>query len=133
MADVPRGVADIASGTVRLSFQPRAVHVRTARLVAVTVARRAGWPEDLVESVRQGVGEACALALRAAADRRLVTLEIEDADAGLTAWVWPVPEHDGDDQDPDDALPRAVLAGLTDATGVEDRDGHVALRLVWSR
>ncbi|GAB3599158.1 hypothetical protein GCM10027446_30680 [Angustibacter peucedani] len=116
------------SGTVRLAFRALPVHVRTARLVAVTVARRAGWPEDLVESVRQGVGEACALALAAARDTDTVTLELDDAGPGLVARVWPVPASSGS---PEEALPRAVLAGLTDDTSVEERDGQTVLRLSW--
>ena len=141
MADDSRGGPegpDTTAGTVRLSFQPRAVHVRTARLVAVTVARRAGWPEDLVESVRQGVGEACALALRVAGAGP-VTLELDDTGRALTAWVWPVPDPATSDRPGevtaavDDSLPRAVLEGLTDTTVVEPRAGHTALRLAWSR
>lgn len=122
MADAP--------GTVRLSFQPFAVHVRTARLVAATVARRSGWPEDLIESVRLAVGEGCALALRAASASGRVTLEIDDADGALTAWVWPVPDVT---TSADDALPRAVLVGLTDESLIEHRDGQVTLRLSWKR
>lgn len=142
--------------TVRLSFQPLPVHVRTARLVAVTVARRAGWPEEQVESVRQAVGEACTLALQAG-DHHTVTLELDDAvtapdgAGGLRAWVWPVRRSSGpsagvdevDEVDAadgadavdeaDDALPRAVLAGLTDDVAVDDRQGHPALRLSWWR
>lgn len=135
MADAP--------GTVRLSFQPFAVHVRTARLVAATVARRAGWSEDLIESVRLAVGEACALALRTASSGGRVTLEIDDTGPGLTAWVWPVRDviasadaattTPGDTADDHDALPRAVLVGLTDDSVVEERDGHLALRLWWAR
>jgi hypothetical protein len=115
---------------VRLSFEPFPVHVRTARLVAATVARRAGWSEDLIESVRLAVGEACTLALRAVLRADRVTLEIDDAGPALTAWVWPVPDPG---ESADDALPRAVLVGLTDDTGVEQRDGQSALRLSWSR
>ena len=116
------------SGTVRLTFRPFPVHVRTARLVAVTVARRSGWPEDLIESVRQAVGEACALALRATDAERVVTQELDDAGPGLTALVWPVPDLASS---LDAELPRAVLAGLTDTVGVEQREGHSALRMSW--
>lgn len=49
--------------TVRLSFSPAAVHVRTARLVGVAVARRAGVPEELLEEVRLAIGEACSRAV----------------------------------------------------------------------
>src|SRR5213078_3077925 len=49
--------------TVRLGFSPATAHVRTARLVAVAVARRAGVPEDLLDEVRLAVGEACSRAV----------------------------------------------------------------------
>src|SRR5206468_3242048 len=48
------------AGSVRLVTRASAVHVRTARLVAVTIARRAGLDEDVVGAVRPGAGEACA-------------------------------------------------------------------------
>ncbi|MGH3727189.1 MAG: ATP-binding protein [Micromonosporaceae bacterium] len=49
--------------TVRLGFSPAPAHVRTARLVAVAVARRAGVPESLLDEVRLAVGEACSRAV----------------------------------------------------------------------
>jgi anti-sigma regulatory factor (Ser/Thr protein kinase) len=49
--------------TVRLSFSPEPAHVRTARLVGVAVARRAGVAEDLLDEVRLAVGEACSRAV----------------------------------------------------------------------
>jgi hypothetical protein len=135
----------VERATVRLSFHALPVHVRTARLVAVTVARRAGWGEEQVESVRQAVGEACALALQAAASGDTLTLELDDrapaeapgAPAGLRAWVSPVrvdaSSAAGAAPAADDALPRAVLASLTDDLAVEARGGRPALRLSWSR
>jgi anti-sigma regulatory factor (Ser/Thr protein kinase) len=49
--------------TVRLSFSPAPAHVRTARLVAVAVARRAGVAEELLEEIRLATGEACSRAV----------------------------------------------------------------------
>jgi anti-sigma regulatory factor (Ser/Thr protein kinase) len=49
--------------TVRLSFSPAPVHVRTARLVGVAVARRAGVAEHLLDEVRLAIGEACTRAV----------------------------------------------------------------------
>jgi anti-sigma regulatory factor (Ser/Thr protein kinase) len=49
--------------TVKLSFSPAPVHVRTARLVGVAVARRAGVREDLLDEVRLAIGEACTRAV----------------------------------------------------------------------
>lgn len=49
--------------TVRLSFSPAPAHVRTARLVAVAVARRAGVADELLEEIRLATGEACSRAV----------------------------------------------------------------------
>ncbi len=47
-----------------LTLPPAAEHVRTARLVAVTAARRLGLDEQTVDDVRLAVGEAVARAVR---------------------------------------------------------------------
>jgi serine/threonine-protein kinase RsbW len=124
---------DVTAGTVRLSFPASAIHVRTARLVAVTVARRTGWSEDLVESVRQGVGEACALALAGATRQDVLTLEMDlgdpGSDADLVARVGPV---DADALSAAGALPRDVLAGLTDDAVIVGDAEHQVLRLTWT-
>ena len=67
--------------TVRMAFSPNAAHVRTARLVGVAVARRAGVPDATLDEVRLAVGEACSRAV--ALHRRhgltdLVEVEITD-------------------------------------------------------
>ncbi|WP_432561549.1 ATP-binding protein [Kineococcus sp. SYSU DK003] len=49
--------------TVTLRFSPLAEHVRTARLVAVSVARRAGYDENQLDEIRIAIGEACARAV----------------------------------------------------------------------
>ena len=49
--------------TVELRFSALPAHVRTARLVAATVARRSGVDEDLLDEVRLAVGEACSRAV----------------------------------------------------------------------
>src|SRR5438270_4664800 len=49
--------------TVRLSFSPAAAHVRTARLVGVAVARRAGVDAKLFDEIRLAIGEACSRAV----------------------------------------------------------------------
>jgi anti-sigma regulatory factor (Ser/Thr protein kinase) len=58
--------------TVRLSFSPAPAHVRTARLVAVAVARRAGVPDELLEEIRLAVGEACSRAVAVHRSRGLI-------------------------------------------------------------
>ena len=46
-----------------MTFTPLPAHVRTARLVATTVARRSGVTEALLDEVRLAVGEACSHAV----------------------------------------------------------------------
>lgn len=50
--------------TVTVSFTPLPAHVRTARFIAASVARRAGVPESVLDEVRLAVSEACSLAVR---------------------------------------------------------------------
>ena len=50
--------------TVTVAFTPLPAHVRTARFVAASVARRAGVAEDLLDEIRLAVSEACSLAVR---------------------------------------------------------------------
>jgi anti-sigma regulatory factor (Ser/Thr protein kinase) len=69
--------------TVRLSFTPAPAHVRTARLVGVAVARRAGVADADIDEVRLAIGEACSRAV--ALHRRhhlsdLVEVELNDED-----------------------------------------------------
>ncbi|MGW7384570.1 ATP-binding protein [Streptomyces sp. NPDC054794] len=49
--------------TVELRFSALPEHVRTARLVAAAVARRAGVDEAVLDEVRLAVGEACSRAV----------------------------------------------------------------------
>jgi anti-sigma regulatory factor (Ser/Thr protein kinase) len=49
--------------TVRLEISPTPAHVRTARLVAVAVARQCGVSESLLDEIRLAVGEACSRAV----------------------------------------------------------------------
>ena len=49
--------------TVRMSFTPDPAYVRTVRMVAAAVARRAGVADDLLDEVRLAIGEACTRAV----------------------------------------------------------------------
>ena len=49
--------------TVEVSFSALPAHVRTARLIALAVARRAGVDDQLLDEVRLAVGEACSRAV----------------------------------------------------------------------
>jgi serine/threonine-protein kinase RsbW len=50
--------------TVTVSFTALPAHVRTARFIAASVARRAGVAENVLDEVRLAVSEACSLAVR---------------------------------------------------------------------
>jgi anti-sigma regulatory factor (Ser/Thr protein kinase) len=67
--------------TVRLAFSSVPQYVRTARLVGVAVARRAGVPDDLLDEVRLAIGEACGRAVarhRQHGITELVRVELSD-------------------------------------------------------
>ncbi|HEY2795311.1 MAG TPA: ATP-binding protein [Micromonosporaceae bacterium] len=69
--------------TVRLSFSPSPAHVRTARLVGIAVARRAGVADATLDEVRLAIGEACSRAValhRRHALSALIEVEIHDED-----------------------------------------------------
>lgn len=51
-------------GTVTIQLPPAPAHVRTARLIAASMARRAGVDEQLLDEIRLAVGEACARAVQ---------------------------------------------------------------------
>jgi serine/threonine-protein kinase RsbW len=76
--------------TVELGFSALPAHVRTARLVAATVARRSGVDEALVDEVKLAVGEACSRAVglhaRSAPDK-LIQLLLSDEDNRFTVCV----------------------------------------------
>jgi anti-sigma regulatory factor (Ser/Thr protein kinase) len=79
--------------TVDVSFTALPAHVRTARLVALAVARRTGVAEELLDEVRLAVGEACSravgvntqhapdtpISMRLSDDRDCFTVEVVDA------------------------------------------------------
>jgi anti-sigma regulatory factor (Ser/Thr protein kinase) len=50
--------------TVEIRFSPLPAHVRTARLLAVAVARRSHVDDSALDEVRLAVGEACSRAVR---------------------------------------------------------------------
>jgi anti-sigma regulatory factor (Ser/Thr protein kinase) len=69
--------------TVRLSFSPAPAHVRTARLVAVAVARRSGVADELLEEIRLAIGEACSRAValhRSQGTDSLIDMAMDDGD-----------------------------------------------------
>jgi anti-sigma regulatory factor (Ser/Thr protein kinase) len=75
--------------TVKLSFTPAPAHVRTARLVGVAVARRAGVAAELFDEIRLAIGEACSRAVSLHRDHAipdLIEVSLADDD-GFTVLV----------------------------------------------
>ncbi len=136
---------------VELELTPLPAHVRTARLVVVAAARRAGLPDDLIDELRLAVSEAASRAVglhRAhqvtepvlvaiTDDPRVLTVSV--ADCGPSAGPAPVDlaedlleraeSGDADPIDPDVSL--AVLSGLVDDVSVEATPGGTTVTLRW--
>jgi len=126
---------------VELLLSPLPAHVRTARLVGVAAARRAGLGDELVDELRLALGEACTRAVglhvQHAPDVPVRVL-LQDDPTGLTVTITDAgpsadaaaPElgasafgEDGEEINPGVSL--AVLAGLVDDLQVEAAgDGH---------
>ncbi|MFB6888391.1 ATP-binding protein [Kitasatospora sp. NPDC056327] len=127
--------------TVELRFSALPEHVRTARLVAAAVARRAGVDESVLDEVRLAVGEACSRAvglhrrgdIKGAVRVALIDqekrflIEVED-EAGLD--TVPTAAEDGTDPD-EDTLGLAVLTGLVEDLEVSSGAGGGLIRMSW--
>ena len=147
--------------TVEVSFSALPAHVRTARLIAVAVARRAGVSENLLDEVRLAVGEACsrAVELHQRHDAETsVSMTLTDEQDRFTVEVTDRAPTDGDttaadldELDPDtltepgpgdvgrdplpDLLPAgfglAVISGLVDDLDVRRDDNGTHVRMTW--
>ena len=108
--------------TVRLSFTPAPAHVRTARLVGVAVARKAGVSADLFDEIRLAVGEACSRAVelhRQQGLTDLVDVLIEDGEKFRIRVV---------DRAPIDAALGPVLPDLPDPATLLDQSPPLTSR-----
>jgi len=129
---------------VELLLSPLAVHVRTARLVGVAAARRAGLADELVDELRLAIGEACsrAVALNSVhAPQVPIKIVLRDGPTGLTVEVTDAGPESGpvsddveelfgeDDVDPRVAL--AVLAGLVDELEITTTSSGTTVSLRW--
>ncbi|MFJ7909777.1 ATP-binding protein [Kitasatospora sp. NPDC096204] len=128
--------------TVELRFSALPEHVRTARLVAAAVARRAGVDESVLDEVRLAVGEACSRAVglhqrggiggavRVALidQEKRFLIEVED-EAGPAA----VPASgDAEGGEPDeDTLGLAVITGLVEDLEVTNGTDGGLIRMSW--
>ncbi|MFN8075335.1 MAG: ATP-binding protein [Kineosporiaceae bacterium] len=124
--------------TVTLRFHPSAEHVRTARLVAVAVARRAGFDEARLDEVRLAVGEICARAVRrceAAGVAEAVVVSLDDAEGDLVVDVVDEASSDPSDGVIEEPVALALVRGLADDVGLHEGPGGEGgrVRLLWAR
>jgi anti-sigma regulatory factor (Ser/Thr protein kinase) len=134
---------------VELLLSPLPSHVRTARLVVLAAARRAGLEDGLVDEIRLAVSEstsrAVALNARHAAEVPVKILVSDDptgltlsvTDAGPAAGPSPddlseellAGQDAGEVADPDVAL--AVLTGLVDEVAIEPAATGTTVTMRW--
>jgi anti-sigma regulatory factor (Ser/Thr protein kinase) len=121
--------------TVALRFHAAPEHVRTARLVAVAVARRAGMDEVRLDEIRLAVGEVCARAVR----RSLMSgkpgdVVVELDDQGPTLDVV-VTDRAGVGESEEESVSLPLVRGLADSVSVEAGPGGAGgmIRMTWAR
>ncbi|MFJ6778799.1 ATP-binding protein [Streptomyces yangpuensis] len=135
--------------TVELRFSAQPEHVRTARLVAAAVARRAGVEEAVLDEVRLAVGEACSRAVglhrsngltapvRVVLTEEDKTFSIEVGDevpgpdgspAETVSGLAAVQEGEGDTED---EMGLAVISGLVDDVEVTSGESGGTIRMSW--
>ncbi|MFJ1795382.1 ATP-binding protein [Kitasatospora griseola] len=126
--------------TVELRFSALPEHVRTARLVAAAVARRAGVDESVLDELRLAVGEACSRAValhqrngvdgavRVALTEQEKRFLIEVADEAGPAQV---AGAEGGGPEDEDALGLAVITGLVEDVEVGNGADGGVIRMSW--
>ncbi|WP_330459054.1 ATP-binding protein [Streptomyces sp. NBC_00820] len=133
--------------TVELRFSALPEHVRTARLVAAAVARRAGVDEAVLDEVRLAVGEACSRAVglhqinditapvkvALIEDEKLFSIEVGDEapHAVPAARVAGGAAADADVEAEEDEMGLAVISGLVDDVEVTTGENGGLIRMSW--
>ena len=135
--------------TVELRFSAQPEHVRTARLVAAAVARRAGVEEAVLDEVRLAVGEACSRAVGLhrshgitapvrvvlAEEEKTFSIEVGDevpaSGAGSTAVADGGAGLEGADAEGEDEMGLAVISGLVDDVEVSTTEDGGVIRMSW--
>ena len=136
---MPSGTDRAAAVTVTIARDPALV--RTVRLVAASVARRAGRDEEFVEEVRLAAGEACALFLgdpgvgeiAGTADKEpvAVTITIDDTLSVDVSTPTVVEVADDPNSDLDGIEPWALLRGLIEDFTVERGAERTTVSMRW--
>lgn len=140
--------------TVELRFSAQPEHVRTARLVAAAVARRAGVDEAVLDEVRLAVGEACsrAVGLHRSHDitvpvtvvlteeEKAFSIEVGDGVPGPGSDTSPAGAPGGGaggldepdtEADVEDEMGLAVISGLVDDVEVRSGADGGVIRMTW--
>jgi anti-sigma regulatory factor (Ser/Thr protein kinase) len=141
--------------TIEVRFSPLTVHVRTARLVALSVARRARVDEEQLDEVRLAVSETCSRAVSvhlARGETEPVTMRLSDDRDRFTVEVINVGTLADDPTAAmdlveassralaegaldADAMPvgfgLAVVSGLVEDLFVTSDDGRTTVRMSW--
>ncbi|MFJ4617349.1 ATP-binding protein [Streptomyces sp. NPDC088812] len=132
--------------TVELRFSALPEHVRTARLVAAAVARRAGVDEAVLDEVRLAVGEACtrAVGLHQTSgitapvkvllieEEKQFSIEVGDeAPRSSPGDRAPGTGGDADAEAEEDEMGLAVISGLVDDVEVTAGEHGGAIRMTW--
>ncbi|MBV9869892.1 MAG: ATP-binding protein [Frankiaceae bacterium] len=139
--------------TVDVRFTALPAHVRTARLVALAVARRAGVAEEVLDEIRLAVGEACSRAVGVHvkhAPNEPVTMRLSDDNNCFTVEVIDAGTLEGDEQDAafdpldaaalaaadaNESVPAsfglAVIGGLVEEVAISSENGATQVRMAW--
>ncbi|MGY1499874.1 ATP-binding protein [Streptomyces sp. QTS52] len=132
--------------TVELRFSALPEHVRTARLVAAAVARRAGVDEAVLDEVRLAVGEACSRAVglhqssgisepvwvTLIEEEKLFSIEVGDEAPRSVPGDNASGADGGVDVDAEeDEMGLAVISGLVDDVEVTSGENGGSIRMSW--
>ncbi|MGI5377145.1 ATP-binding protein [Streptomyces sp. CA-251387] len=133
--------------TVELRFSALPEHVRTARLVAAAVARRAGVDEAVLDEVRLAVGEACSRAVglhQSVGITAPVKVALIEEEKQFSIEVGDEAPHivpgerapgaagdDGDVEAEEDEMGLAVISGLVDDVEVSAGEHGGLIRMTW--
>ncbi|WP_062651400.1 ATP-binding protein [Streptomyces maremycinicus] len=132
--------------TVELRFSALPEHVRTARLVAAAVARRAGVDEAVLDEVRLAVGEACTRAVglhqsggitapvkvSLIEEEKQFSIEVGDeAPRSAPGDRAPGSATDADVETEEDEMGLAVISGLVDDVEVSAGEHGGLIRMTW--
>ncbi|MDF3300668.1 ATP-binding protein [Streptomyces tropicalis] len=131
--------------TVELRFSALPEHVRTARLVAAAVARRAGVDEAVLDEVRLAVGEACTRAVglhqsggisapvkvMLIEEEKQFSIEVGDEAPHAHRTDGSAVGAGGDVEAEEDEMGLAVISGLVDDVEVMAGEHGGSIRMTW--